>query len=32
MQPATQMWWFTVGRLFATVVVGLGPGWLLGNL
>ena len=32
MQPATQMWWFTVGRLFATVVVGLGAGWLLGNL
>jgi len=32
MQPATQMWWFTVGRLFATVLVGLGAGWLLGNL
>jgi len=32
MQPATQMWWFTVGRLFATVVAGLGAGWLLGNL
>ena len=32
MQPATQVWWFTVGRLFATVVVGLGAGWLLGNL
>ena len=32
MQPATQMWWFTVGRLLATVVVGLGAGWLLGNL
>jgi two-component system, OmpR family, phosphate regulon sensor histidine kinase PhoR len=31
MQPATQMWWFTVGRLFATVLVGLGAGWLLGN-
>ena len=32
MQPATQMWWFTVGRLFATIVVGLGAGWLFGNL
>jgi len=32
MQPATQMWWFTIGRLFATVLVGLGAGWLLGNL
>jgi len=32
MQPATQMWWFTVGRLLATVVVGLAAGWLLGNL
>jgi len=31
MQPATQMWWFTVGRLLATVVVGLAAGWLLGN-
>ena len=27
MQPATQMWWFTIGRLFATVLVGLGAGW-----
>jgi two-component system, OmpR family, phosphate regulon sensor histidine kinase PhoR len=32
MQPATQMWWFAAGRLFATVVAGLGVGWLLGNL
>ncbi|HVH83717.1 MAG TPA: phosphate regulon sensor protein PhoR, partial [Steroidobacteraceae bacterium] len=32
MQPATQMWWFTVGRVFATVLVGLAAGWLLGNL
>lgn len=32
MQPATQMWWFTIGRLFATVLVGLSAGWLLGNL
>ena len=32
MQPATQMWWFTVGRLLATVLAGLGAGWLLGNL
>jgi two-component system, OmpR family, phosphate regulon sensor histidine kinase PhoR len=32
MQPATQMWWFAVGRLLATVVVGLAAGWLLGNL
>jgi two-component system phosphate regulon sensor histidine kinase PhoR len=26
------MWWFTVGRVFATVVVGLAAGWMLGNL
>jgi two-component system phosphate regulon sensor histidine kinase PhoR len=32
MQPATQMWWFTAGRLLATLVVGLAAGWLLGNL
>jgi len=32
MQPATQMWWFTIGRLLATVLAGLGAGWLLGNL
>lgn len=32
MQPATQMWWFTVGRLLATVLAGLGAGWLFGNL
>jgi len=32
MQPATQMWWFTVGRVLATVVAGLGIGWLFGNL
>jgi two-component system phosphate regulon sensor histidine kinase PhoR len=32
MQPATQMWWFTIGRLLATVLVGLGAGWLLGNV
>jgi two-component system phosphate regulon sensor histidine kinase PhoR len=32
MQPANQMWWFTVGRLLVTVVVGLGAGWLMGNL
>ncbi|MGP8033168.1 MAG: phosphate regulon sensor histidine kinase PhoR [Steroidobacteraceae bacterium] len=32
MQPATQLWWFTAGRVFATVLVGLGAGWLLGNL
>ena len=31
MQPATQLWWFTLGRLLATVVAGLGAGWLLGN-
>jgi two-component system phosphate regulon sensor histidine kinase PhoR len=31
MQPATQIWWFAVGRLLATVVVGLGAGWLLGK-
>ena len=32
MQPVTQMWWFTVGRLLATVAVGLAAGWLLGSL
>lgn len=32
MQPATQMWWFTVGRVFATVLVGLAAGWLLRSL
>jgi len=26
------MWWFTVGRLLATVAVGLAAGWLLGSL
>jgi two-component system, OmpR family, phosphate regulon sensor histidine kinase PhoR len=31
MQPATQAWWFAAGRLLATVLVGLGIGWLLGN-
>jgi two-component system phosphate regulon sensor histidine kinase PhoR len=32
MQPATPVWWFAAVRLFATVVLGLGAGWLLGNL
>jgi two-component system phosphate regulon sensor histidine kinase PhoR len=32
MEPATQAWWFAAGRLLATVVVGCGVGWLLGNL
>jgi len=32
LQPVTQMWWFTVGRLLATVAVGLAAGWLLGSL
>src|SRR5579863_995771 len=32
MEPATQAWWFTAGRLLATVLVGLAAGWLLGNL
>jgi two-component system, OmpR family, phosphate regulon sensor histidine kinase PhoR len=31
MEPATQAWWFAAGRLFGTVVVGCGVGWLLGN-
>ena len=31
MQPATQAWVFAAGRLLATVLVGLGAGWLLGN-
>jgi two-component system phosphate regulon sensor histidine kinase PhoR len=31
MEPATQAWWFAAGRLFGTVVVGCGAGWLLGN-
>jgi two-component system phosphate regulon sensor histidine kinase PhoR len=26
------MWWFTIGRVFATVVAGLGVGWAFGNL
>ena len=32
MQPETQVWWLTAGRLLATVVVGLGIGWLFGSL
>ncbi|MGH8131883.1 MAG: phosphate regulon sensor histidine kinase PhoR [Steroidobacteraceae bacterium] len=31
MQPATQAWWFAAGRLFATVLIGAGAGWLFGN-
>jgi two-component system phosphate regulon sensor histidine kinase PhoR len=31
MQPATQVWWFAAGRLFATVLIGAGVGWLFGN-
>ena len=31
MQPATQAWLFAAGRLLATVLVGLGAGWLFGN-
>src|ERR1700756_5337358 len=32
MEPATQAWWFAAGRLLATVVIGGGVGWLLGNV
>src|SRR5499427_2791535 len=32
MEPATQAWWFAAGRLFGTVVIGCGVGWLLGNV
>ena len=32
MQPATQAWLFAAGRLLATVLIGLGAGWLFGNL
>jgi two-component system, OmpR family, phosphate regulon sensor histidine kinase PhoR len=32
MEPATQAWWFAAGRLFGTVIVGCGAGWLLGNM
>jgi len=32
MEPATQAWWFAAGRLLATVAIGCGVGWLLGNL
>jgi two-component system, OmpR family, phosphate regulon sensor histidine kinase PhoR len=32
MEPATQAWWFAAGRLFGTVVIGCGAGWLLGNM
>jgi two-component system, OmpR family, phosphate regulon sensor histidine kinase PhoR len=31
-EPATQAWWFAAGRLLATVVIGGGVGWLLGNV
>ena len=31
MQPATQAWWFAAGRLLATVLIGCGAGWVLGN-
>jgi two-component system, OmpR family, phosphate regulon sensor histidine kinase PhoR len=31
MEPATQAWWFAAGRLFGTVLIGCGAGWLLGN-
>jgi two-component system, OmpR family, phosphate regulon sensor histidine kinase PhoR len=32
MQPATQAWWFAAGRLLATMVIGLGLGWVFGRL
>ena len=31
MQPATQAWLFAAGRLLATVLIGVGVGWLFGN-
>jgi two-component system, OmpR family, phosphate regulon sensor histidine kinase PhoR len=31
-QPATQAWWFAVGRLLATALVGFVLGWLFGNV
>ena len=31
MQPATQAWWFAAGRLLATVLLGLGAGWVFGS-
>jgi two-component system phosphate regulon sensor histidine kinase PhoR len=31
MQPATQAWLFAAGRLLATVLIGVGFGWLFGN-
>src|SRR5215469_10081898 len=32
MQPATQAWWFAVGRLLATALVGFVLGWVFGNV
>src|SRR5215469_5440216 len=32
MQSAAQVWWFAAVRLFATVLIGLAIGWLLGNV
>ncbi len=32
MQPATQAWWFAVGRLLGTALVGFVLGWLFGNV
>jgi two-component system phosphate regulon sensor histidine kinase PhoR len=32
MQPATHAWWFAVGRLLGTAVVGFVLGWLFGNV
>jgi two-component system phosphate regulon sensor histidine kinase PhoR len=32
MQPATHAWWFAVGRLLGTALVGFVLGWLFGNV
>src|SRR3569833_2646580 len=32
MAPATQAWWFAVGRLLGTALVGFVLGWLFGNV
>src|SRR6201990_2777856 len=32
MQPATQAWWFAVGRLLGTALVGFVLGWVFGNV
>jgi two-component system, OmpR family, phosphate regulon sensor histidine kinase PhoR len=32
MHPVAQVWWFATVRLLATVLIGLGTGWLFGNV